>query len=68
MSRICSKAGHVILRDRIYDYTILVGKPNGKQPLETPRRRWENKIKLIIKKNFVETLDWIDLAKDRKRW
>jgi len=39
-------AGHVvILRDRLRDYTILVGKPNVKQPLETPSRRWKNNIK-----------------------
>jgi hypothetical protein len=25
-------------------YRVLVGKPEGKRPLERPRRRWENGI------------------------
>jgi hypothetical protein len=33
-------------------YRILVGKPEGKRPLERPRRRW----------------DWIDMAQDRDQW
>jgi hypothetical protein len=27
-------------------YRVLVGKPEGKRPLERPRRRWENGIKI----------------------
>jgi hypothetical protein len=26
-------------------YRVLVGKPEGKRPLERPRRRWEDEIK-----------------------
>jgi hypothetical protein len=29
-------------------YRILVGKPEGKRPLERPRRRWENNIKMDL--------------------
>jgi len=36
-------------------YRVLVGKPEGKGPLEWPRRRWEDNIK-------------IDLAQDSDRW
>ena len=29
-------------------YRVLVGKPEGKRPLERPRRRWADKIKLDL--------------------
>jgi hypothetical protein len=29
-------------------YRVLVGKPEGKRPLERPRRRWENNIKMDL--------------------
>jgi hypothetical protein len=31
-------------------YKILVGKPEGKRPLERTRHSWENSIKWILKK------------------
>jgi hypothetical protein len=30
-------------------YRILVGKPEGKKPLETPRHRWEDNIKMNLR-------------------
>ncbi|KAJ4444011.1 hypothetical protein ANN_05800 [Periplaneta americana] len=36
-------AGHVA--------RMLVGKPEGKRPLERPRRRWEDNIKIDLRKN-----------------
>jgi hypothetical protein len=30
-------------------YTVLVGKPEGKRPLERPRRRWEYGIKMDLR-------------------
>lgn len=57
----------VILLGRRCEYTILVGNPNGKKPLASPRRRLEKNIKLILKKNL-ESLDWIDLAEDCNNW
>jgi hypothetical protein len=29
-------------------YRILVGKPEGKRPLERPRRRWEDGMKMDL--------------------
>ena len=29
-------------------HKVLVGKPEGKRPLERPRRRWENNIKMDL--------------------
>jgi hypothetical protein len=31
-------------------YRVLVRKPEGKKPLEKPRRRWEDGIKLDLRK------------------
>jgi hypothetical protein len=33
------------------DYTILVGKPEGKRPLGRPRCRWEDNIGMDLKRN-----------------
>jgi hypothetical protein len=30
-------------------YRVLVGKPEGKRPLERPRRRWEDNIKMDLR-------------------
>jgi hypothetical protein len=43
-------AGHVTrMREGRNVYTVLVGKPEGKRPLERPRRRWEDGIKLDLR-------------------
>jgi hypothetical protein len=31
-------------------YRILVGRPEGRQPLGRPRRRWEDNIKMDLKR------------------
>jgi len=48
-------------------YRVLVGKPEGKRPLERPGRRWENNIKMDLRvvRGFG---DWMELAQDRDRW
>jgi len=45
-----------------------VGKPEGKRPLGRPRRRWEENIKMDLKKVGCGGMDWIELAQDRDRW
>jgi hypothetical protein len=30
-------------------YKVLVGKPEGKRPLERPRRRWEDGIRMDLR-------------------
>jgi hypothetical protein len=30
-------------------YRVLVRKPEGKRPLERPRRRWEDVIKMVLR-------------------
>ena len=49
-------------------HRVLVGKPEGKRPLERPRRRWENSIKMDLQEVGDGCGDWMDLAQDRDRW
>jgi hypothetical protein len=49
-------------------YRLLVGKPEGKRPLEGPRRRWMDNIKMELLEIGLNVVDWIGLAQDRYRW
>jgi len=40
----------------------------GKRPLEQPRCRWEDNIKLALQDIDGGSMDWIDLAQDRAIW
>jgi hypothetical protein len=42
-----------------------VRKPEGKKPLERPRRRWLDNIKMGLREIGWSGMDWIDLAQDR---
>jgi hypothetical protein len=48
-------------------YRILVGRPEGRQPFERPRRRCEDNIKMDLEE-VGWGMDWIELAQDRGRW
>jgi hypothetical protein len=48
-------------------YRVLVGKPEGKRPLEKPRRRWEDNNKMHLQEVGCAGMDWIELARDRNR-
>jgi hypothetical protein len=49
-------------------YRVLVGKPEGKRPLERPRCRWEDNITMDLQEVGCGGLGWIELAQDRDRW
>jgi hypothetical protein len=49
-------------------YRVLVGKPEGKSPLERPRYRWEDNIKMDLQEVGCGGMDWIELAQDRDSW
>jgi hypothetical protein len=49
-------------------YRVLVGKPEGKRPLEKPRRRWEDIIKMDLQEVGCGCIHWIEMAYDRDRW
>jgi hypothetical protein len=48
-------------------YTILVGKSEGKRPLGSPIRRWEDGIRMDLREIGLG-VEWIELAQDRDRW
>jgi hypothetical protein len=50
------------------EYGVLVGKPEGKRPLERPRRRWEDNIKMDRQEVGCVGMDWIELAQNTDRW
>jgi hypothetical protein len=45
-----------------------VGRPEGKRPLERPRRRWVDNIKMDLREIGWDCMDWIELAQDRDQW
>jgi hypothetical protein len=49
-------------------YRVLVRKPEGKRQLGSPRRRWEDNIRMVLQEVGCGGMDWIGLAKDRNRW
>jgi hypothetical protein len=68
-SRSTKWAGHVA---RIWEkrnaYRILMGKPEGKRPLGSPRRRWADNIKMDLRETGWRGMDWFDLAQDKDQW
>jgi hypothetical protein len=49
-------------------YRILMGKPEGKRPLEKTRHRWENNIKIDLRVIGWGGVDWLDLTQNRDQW
>ena len=47
-------------------YRVLVGKPEGRRPLERPR--WVDNIRTDLQEMISGYMDWIGLAQDRDRW
>ena len=42
---------HIIMHQNVY--RVLVGKPEGKRPLQSRRLRWEDSVKLHLKRNGI---------------
>jgi PAS domain-containing protein len=47
---------------------LVVGKPEGKRPLERPRRKWVDNIRMDLLEVEGNDVDWISVAQDRNRW
>jgi hypothetical protein len=56
------------MEEKINVYRLLIGKPEGKRPLERPRRRWMDNIKMELLEIGLNVVDWIRLAQNRYRW
>jgi hypothetical protein len=48
-------------------YRVLVGRPEERGPLGTPRRRWKGAIKMDLRDVGLEGMDWTDVAQGRDR-
>jgi hypothetical protein len=49
-------------------YKILMGKTERKRPLERPRCRWEDGIRMHIRETGWWSVEWAQLGQDRDRW
>jgi len=49
-------------------YRVLVGRPEGKRPVGSPWRRWEDNIKMDLTEIGIDGANWIRLAQDRVQW
>jgi hypothetical protein len=45
-----------------------LGKPEDKRLFGTPRRRWEDNIKIYLQEVGSGGMDWIDMAQGTDRW
>jgi hypothetical protein len=55
-------------KDKRGAYRVLVGRPETKRPLERPRRRWEDNIKMDPQDVGWGGMGWIGVAQDRDIW
>jgi hypothetical protein len=62
MGRICSTNG-----EERNAYRLLVGKPEGKRPVGSPRWRWVDNIRMDLGEVGWGGVDWIGLAQDRDK-
>jgi hypothetical protein len=46
-------------------FKIVTGKPTGKRPLGSPRRRWEDNIIMDLEEIGINAGNWVDSAQDR---
>jgi hypothetical protein len=49
-------------------YRVLVGRPKGKRPLERPKHRCEDSIKMDLRETRIDGANWIQLAQDKVQW
>jgi hypothetical protein len=49
-------------------YRVLVGRPEGKRPLERPRHKLEDNIMTDLREIWIYGANWIHLAHDRVQW
>jgi hypothetical protein len=60
--------GHVVrMGEERGVHRVLMGKPNGKRPLERPRCRWEDNIKMDVDVRGGRG-DWMELVRVRYSW
>ena len=63
MGGACSAYG-----EEVRIYRDLTGKAEGNRTLGRPRRRWEDNIRVDLRKVGCGGTDWIELVQDRDSW
>ena len=59
--------GHVVrIEDGRSAFKILTRKPTEKRPLERPRSRWKDNIRMDLEE--IDAGNWVDSAQDRNYW
>jgi hypothetical protein len=53
---------------KMVNLNLLTGKPRGKRPLGSSRRRWEHNIRTNLKYININTRNWVDFVQDRNYW
>jgi hypothetical protein len=62
-------AGHVAhMGYKRNAYGVLVGNLEGKRPLGSPRRRWDDNFKTDLREIKWGGMEWIYLAQDKCQW
>jgi hypothetical protein len=62
-------AGHeVCMGKKRNAFKIVMRKPERKRPLEKSRRRWEDNIKMHVRKTEWGGMDWIGMDQNREKW
>jgi hypothetical protein len=56
------------MREKRNTCRLLVGKPEGRRPLGSPRCRWWDNIRMDLVEVGGDDVDWIGLAQDRDTW
>jgi hypothetical protein len=56
------------MEERRSTLKILTGILTGKRPLGSPRRRYEDNIKMDLKEIGINTRNWVDSVQDRGYW
>ena len=49
-------------------FKMLTGEPIGKRLSGSPRRRWEDRIRMNFKEIDISSMNWIDSAHDTDYW
>ena len=52
------------MEDDTSAFNILTGKSTGKRPLERPRRRWEDNIRIDLEERGINVGNWVPSAQD----
>ena len=68
-SRILRWAGYVArMEEGRRAFKILTGKPTEKRPLERPRRRWGDNIRMDLEEIVINAGNWVNSAQDWNYW